>query len=67
MFIIIVFSLGSDGPSGLLFIRARINLFHTNGSLLTFFICFFILFHSCCSHAKCLGKHSCMIDVPHFL
>ena len=28
--------------------------------LLTFFVCFFVLFRSCCSHARVFGKHSCM-------
>ena len=46
MIIIIVFSLGSDRPSG----------HHTNASLLTFFFCFFILFHPWCFHARVFGK-----------
>ena len=30
--------------------------FHTHASLLTFFVCFFVLFRSCYSHARVLGK-----------
>ena len=55
MFIIILFWLGSDRPSGLFF-RARKTSFHTHASLLTVFVCFFILFHSCCSHTRVFGK-----------
>ena len=29
-------------------------------SILTFFVRFYILFHSCCSHARVLWKNSCM-------
>ena len=32
------------------------TFFHTHASLLTFFVCFFILFHSCCSNAQVFGK-----------
>ena len=56
LFIIIVFWLGCDRPSGLLFFRAGFASFHTHVTLLTFFVCFFILFHSCCSHARVFGK-----------
>ena len=56
LFIIIVFWLGCDSPSELLFFRARFASFHTHASLLVFFVCFFILFHSCCSHARVFGK-----------
>ena len=52
MFIIIVFWLGCDRPSGLHFFRARFASFHTHASLLTIFVCFFVLFRSCCSHAR---------------
>ena len=52
MFIIVVFSLGNDRPSGLLFFRARFTSFYTHASLLTAFVCFVVLFHSCCSHAR---------------
>ena len=55
MFIIVVW-LGCDMPSGLLFFRARFTSFLTNASLLTFFICFCILFHSCCSRPEVFGK-----------
>ena len=46
---------------GFIFLSERCSD-HPRGwdSLLTSFICFFILFHSCCSHARVLGKHSCM-------
>ena len=39
-----------------IFFRARFALFHTHASLLTSFVCFFILFHSCCSNAQVFGK-----------
>ena len=43
--------------SGLLFFSsARFTSFHTHASLLTFFVCFFVLFHSCYSHARVFGK-----------
>ena len=48
MFIIIVFWVGCDRPSRL--------LFFVPDFLLTFFVCFFILFPSCCSHAWVFGK-----------
>ena len=38
-----------------LFFCARIISFHTHASFLTFF-CFFVLFHSCCSHACVFEK-----------
>ena len=56
IFIIIVFRVGCDRSSGLIFFRARFAAFHTHASLLTFFICFFILFRSYCSHARVFGK-----------
>ena len=59
MFIIIVFWLGSNRPSGLFF-RARFSFFNTHASLLTFLVRFFILFHSCCSMRERLWKHSCI-------
>ena len=46
---------GCNRPSGLLFC-ARFTSFHTHTSLLTFFVCFCILFHSCCSHAHVFMK-----------
>ena len=47
MCIIIVFSLGCDRLG--LFFHARCVSFHNNASLLTFFVYFFVLLHSCCS------------------
>ena len=41
---------------GTSFFRARFASFHSHASLLTIFFCFFILFHSCCSHARVFGK-----------
>ena len=38
------------------FFRALFASFHSHASLLTFFVCFFILFHSCCFHARVFGK-----------
>ena len=55
MFIIIVIWLGCDRPAGLFF-RASFASFYTHASLLTFFVCFIILFGSCCSHARVFGK-----------
>ena len=55
MFIIIVFGLGCDRPSGLLFFRARFTSFHTHASL-AFFVRYVILFNFCCSHARVFGK-----------
>ena len=46
MCFIIVFWLGSDCPSGLLFFHVRFTSFHTHASLFTLFVCFFILFRS---------------------
>ena len=68
LFIVIVFWLGCDRPSGLLFFRARFAFFHTQASLLTSFVCFFILFHYCCSHAQVFGKtlvHELPISYSH--
>ena len=59
MFIIIVFWLGSDGPSGLLFFRAGFTYFHAVSALLTFF-CLFVLFILAVPMRQCLRKHSCM-------
>ena len=41
---------------GTSFIRASFASFHTHASLLTIFVCFFVLFRSCCSHARVFGK-----------
>ena len=61
MFIIIVFWLWCDWPSGLLFFVPSLLLSMLMlSSLLTFFVCFFVLFHSCCSHARVFWKHSCL-------
>ena len=38
------------------FFGAPFTSFHTHDSLLTFFVCFFVLFHSCCSHARVFWK-----------
>ena len=48
LFIIIVFWLGCDRPSGLLMFVPAL--------LLTIFVCLFVLFRSCCSHACVFGK-----------
>ena len=62
MFIIIVFWLGIERPSGvgISFFRTRFTSFQDHCSLLNVFFCFFALFRSCCSMHECLGKHSCM-------
>ena len=56
-------------PSGLLFSFVfRFSSFHTHASLLTFFVCFFILFHFFCSHARVFGKtrvHEFLISYSH--
>ena len=44
------------GRRDFFFFHARFTSFHTHTSLLTFIICFFILFHSCCFHARVFGK-----------
>ena len=56
MFIIIVFWLEWDTPA---FIPTFAS-FHTNASLLTFFVCFFTLFNYFVPMRECLGKHSCL-------
>ena len=69
IFIIIVFWLGSSRPSGLLSfvpsllfpydLENRLSLifpFSNYASLLTFFVCLIVLFHSCCSHARVFGQ-----------
>ena len=38
------------------FFHVHFTSTHTHASLLSFFFCFFILFHSCCSHARVFGK-----------
>ena len=44
IFIIIVFWLGCDRPSGLLFFLVSCASFHTHAYVLSFFVCFFVLF-----------------------
>ena len=38
--------------TGLLFFRVRCSSFRIHSHLLTFFLCFIVLFQSCCSHAQ---------------
>ena len=48
--------------------RARFTAYHNHVSLLTFIVFFFILFHSCCSHARVFGKtlvHEFLISSSH--
>ena len=66
MFIIIVFWLGYDRPSGLLFFvpALLISIFKP----LFYLLRLFILFHSCCSHARLFGKtlvHEFLISYSH--
>ena len=56
LFIIIIFSSLLLYYCTYFFFRARFTSYHTHASLLTFFVCFFILFHFCCSHAQVFGK-----------
>ena len=60
LFIIIVFRIGCDRPSGLHFFRAIFASFHTLTSLLVFFVCSLSYFILAVLMRKCLGKHSCM-------
>ena len=60
MFIIIVFRLGCDRPSGLLLFVPPVFFFHTHASLLSVFVCLIVLFHSSVPMCECLGKHLCM-------
>ena len=46
------------------FFRVRCTSFHIHSPILTFFLCFTVLFQSCCPMRKCLGKHSCMSSRP---
>ena len=55
VFIIIVFWLGSDRPSGLLSYMPALFL-STLTPPFSYRLCLFILFHSCCSHARVFGK-----------
>ena len=54
MFIITVFWLGSDRPSWQIFLCL---LYFFPYSRLSYLICFFILFHTCCSHALVFGEN----------
>ena len=56
MFIIIVFWLSTDRPAGLIFFLSRFASFHTHASLITVFVCFFILYDSCCSNPRVFWK-----------
>ena len=50
------------------FFRARFTSFHAHASLITFFVCFFVLFRSCCSHVRVEGKtfvHELPISYSH--
>ena len=38
------------------FFLVRCDYIHIHSPLLTFFLCFFILFQSCCSHAQVFGR-----------
>ena len=44
------------GRGDFFFFRASLTSFHTHPSHLTLFFCFFVLFHSCCSHAPVFWK-----------
>ena len=44
------------GSRNFFFFRERFTSFHTRASLLTFFVYFFFLFNSCCSHARVFGE-----------
>ena len=49
--------------------RTRFDYFHTRASLLTFFFCFFVLFHSCRFHAPVFGRtlmHEFHISDSHY-
>ena len=48
-----------------IFFRARFAFLHTHASL-TSFVCFCILFHFCCSHARVFGK-ILVHEFPYFL
>ena len=45
------------------FLSCRFTSFNTHAYLLTFFVCLFVLFHSCSSHARMFGK-TLMHDFP---
>ena len=56
MFIIIVFRLECDRPSGLLLFVPAVLFFHTHACLLSVFVSLIVLFRSCCSHSGVFGK-----------
>ena len=50
------------------FFSARCASFHIHSTLLTFFICFLVLFNLCCSDAQLFGQtleHECHISYSH--
>ena len=50
------------------FFRVRCTSFHIHSPLRTFFLCFIVLFQSCCSHAQVFGKtllHDFLIFYSH--
>ena len=59
MFIIIVFWLGNNRPSGLLF-SCPLCFFPYSRLSSYLLCCFFLLFNSCCSHSRVFGKTLCM-------
>ena len=56
MYIIIVFWLYVTGRRDIFFSCPLCFFPYSRLSLITSFFCFFILFHSCCSHAQVFGK-----------
>ena len=46
----------TKSPDRTHFFRVRCTSFHIHSPLLTFFLCFIVLFQSCCSHAQVFGK-----------
>ena len=56
MFIIIVFWLGSDRPSELLFLSCPLCFFPHSRFTSYLLRLFFVLFRFCCSHARVFGK-----------
>ena len=48
-------ALASARPSGHFFSAIFVS-FHNRSSRLTFFVCFYVIFHSCCFHAHVFGK-----------
>ena len=56
MFINIVLRSESERSSGLLSFVPALTSLHTHDSLLAFFVCLFVIFHSFCSHTRVFGK-----------